>query len=276
VSIVISSALSLSLLEEPNANNPIIGYHNLVTPTNVTATSEDMEYPAVNVANPSTNLRWLGVQDSPPDDIYLRFDINTNEQIDYVGIARHNLSSASIPVSIEGLTVADSPEDWNELVQDVILPNDGPAIFRFTPQALSAIRIRMQPGNEAPTIAVVYVGKLLVLPRRIYVGHTPMQYNRQATVVNGRSESGNFLGRIVLNETLSLNVEMSNIDPDFYREEIDPFFVAAVEAPFFWGWRPGDYPYESGFAWMTADSKMSNQRPNGFVQISFQAEGIAE
>jgi hypothetical protein len=279
MSVVISSSLTLGESVSGggviNANNPIIGYQNLVTSTNISATTADADFPAANLANPSTSLRWLGEIGSPEADEYITIEVNTAELIDYVGIARHNFGTAQIPVSIEGLVDPDaSPLVWDEIVQDSIPANDQPLILRFTPAAYASVRIRLQPGSAAPTAAVVYVGKLLVLQRRIYVGHTPINYGRASKVINAKSENGSFLGRIVLNESTTSKVDLQNLTPDWYRTYFDPFVTAAREKPFFWAWRPSDYPAECGYAWLTNDPKPSNQLANGMMQVSFDMGGI--
>ncbi|WP_088346315.1 MULTISPECIES: hypothetical protein [Rhodomicrobium] len=278
MSVVISGSLSLGDIISGggiiNANNPVIGWQQRATAANISATTAAAGFPASNLANPSTNLRWLGV--AGPGDQFITVEVNSVEDIDYVGIARHNFAAAQIPVSIEGLTEAGSPEGWQELVGEVILPNDGPALFRFTPQGLTAIRIRLRPGTAAPTAAVVYVGKLLVLQRRIFVGHTPINYGRTAKVVNGRSESGNFLGRIVLNESTQTSVDLQNLTPAWYRAYMEPFIQASKEAPFFFAWRPGDYPLEVGYAWMANDPQPSNQAANGMMQVKLDIGGIVK
>jgi hypothetical protein len=106
----------------------------------------------------------------------------------------------------------------------VLLPNDGPALFRFAPQGVANLRVRLQPGAAAPTAAVIYAGKLLVLQRRIYVGHIPINYGRVTKVVNGRSESGAFLGRIVLGEMTQTKVDLQNLLPLWYRANMEPFY----------------------------------------------------
>jgi hypothetical protein len=136
------------------------------------------------------------------------------------------------------------------------------------------LRIRLQPGNAEPSAAVVYAGTLLVLQRRIFVGHTPINYGRSAKVTNARSESGNFLGRIVLNEKNSTSVDMKNITSAWYRTFMQPFIDDSQENPFFFAWRPSDYPNEIGFAWMTNDPQPSNALPNGMMQISLEMTGI--
>lgn len=260
-----------------NANSPIIGYQNLAS--SVTATTEEADWPAGNLANPSTYLKWRSAPGSPVADEYLTVTLDTADDVDYVGIAGHNFGSGQMPVSVEVLDESSSPAEWVELISDTLLPNDGPIIFRFAPQPLSAIRVRIQPSQASapvsPFAAVLYVGKLLVLQRRIYVGHTPMPYGRKLTVVNHRSIAGAFLGRIILAEKTATSIDMQNLTPVWYRTYLEPFLVAAREIPFFFGWRPGSYPYEVGFAWLTNDPQPKNQRPNGMMQVTLNLEGVA-
>jgi hypothetical protein len=256
------------------SNNPILGYNNLASAANIETTTAADGFPAINLANPSTNLRWQGEISSPEEDEYVTIATAASEPMDYIAIARHNLGSAQIAVSVEYFDTDASPYEWVELIAPVMLPNDGPALFRFAPQALSAIRLRLQPGSEAPTIAVVYTGALLVLQRRLYVGHTPINFGRQTKVTNARSESGNFLGRIVTGQMTKTSVNLQNMTASWYRTYLDPFIEAAREKPFFFAWRPGAYPREVGFAWMTNDPMPSNQRANGMMQITMELSGI--
>lgn len=278
--IVISSSLTLSAVFTLTANNPVIGYDNRVTVGNVSASSSEPGYPITNLANSSTYLHWRAEGGSPLMEETVEVDVNTTDLMDYVGIARHNFGTEQIAVTIEGLVDADaSPETWVELVEEFIPADDTPIIARFEPIALAAVRIILTPGTDTtnpPQMAVLYVGTLLQIQRRIYVGHTPITLGRSARVTNGRSESGNFLGRIVLSESASTDVALQNLTPDWYRTYFDPFARAAREEPFFFAWRPEDYPREVGFAWLTDEPRPSNQRPNGMMQVSFEMTGIIE
>ena len=272
--IVISEDLSLEPVSpsQLTANHPVIGYDNRVRFDNIQATSALSDYPITNLANPSTNSLWKA---SATETVDIDVTISDVEEVDYVALARHNFASKEIAVTIYGATelVEDEP-DWFELVQEVQLVDDGPAIFRFEPQSLIAVRVHLAEGTAAAQAAVLYVGKLLVLERRIYVGHTPMPYGRSARITNGRSESGQFLGRIMTAQATDTAVSLQNLMPGWYREHLDPFIVASKLTPFFFAWRPEDYPLEVGYGWMTNDPKPSNQRNNGMMQIDLQMGGI--
>lgn len=267
--IVISSAVVLvSPTEGINADSPVFGYVNLVTVSNVVAGTTASGYPASNVANPATFLEWRGA-----DTTEQLFTVNlagNTEDVDYVGIARHNFGSAQIAVSIEG----DTGSGYTVVGAEVLPGDDTPLLFRIATASYIGLRVRMKSGGSAPRIAVVYAGKLLVCQRRFYVGHAPITLNRQSRITNGRSESGNFLGRIVLGEGVSTSVNLQNLDPAWYRANFDPFVKASKDCPFFFAWRPSTYPAEVGYCWATNEPKVTNQRANGMMQVDLQLAGI--
>jgi hypothetical protein len=186
-----------------------------------------------------------------------------------MGLARHNLSGATVSVEeFDG-------SDWNEVFAEQVLGSNAPAIMRFSSTAASGFRLKIQNAAEEPEIAILYVGELLELQRRIYVGHTPITYGRQTTVQSGRSENGNYLGRVILQERLATSVQLENLTPNWYRETMEPFVISAKALPFFYSWRPTTYPDEVGFCWLTNDAVPVNQRANGMMSISLELGGFA-
>lgn len=265
------AVLSIDPTGEVDANSPLIAYHSLVTVSNVTSDTASADYPITNVANPLTFLEWRASSNATQ---YVYVSLNFNSPVDYVAIARHNLSSAGITVSVEGSN--DNGATWPlTLVSSTVLSDDDPTILRFTSQVLTNVRLKLVGGSTPARIAVLYAGKLLVLQRRIYVGHSPMKYNRVTRSITGMSESGNFLGRVVVDEKRTSEVSLENLPPSWYRSYLDPFFVDAQERPFFFAWRPQKYPAEVGFCWMVGNPNVSNSRNNGWMSASFSMEGIA-
>jgi hypothetical protein len=267
-----NAVLSIDPTGEINANSPLIAYHNLVTISSVTSDTADASYPITNVANPLTFLEWRAANNTTQ---YVSVALGGFPgPVDYVAIAKHNLSSAGITVSVEGSN--DGGATWPlTLVSSTVLSDDDPTILRFTAQVLTNVRLKFVGGTSPARIAVLYAGKLLVLQRRIYVGHSPMKYNRVVRSITGMSESGNFLGRVVLDEKRVSEVSLENLPPAWYRSYLDPFFVDAQQRPFFFAWRPEKYPSEVGFCWMTGNPSVTNSRNNGWMSASFSMEGIA-
>lgn len=278
MSVIISSSLAIADSESGggilDADNPLIGYQTRATTANISSTTAATGFPVTNLVNPSTNLRWKGVSGSPQADEYITLNLATAELVDYLAIARHNFGTAGITVSVEVENTATSPVSWDEVISETLLANDSPLLFRFTPQGITKIRVRLQPGSAAPFAAVIYCGKLLVVQRRLYVGHTPINYGRVSEITNGRAEAGHFLGRIQTRQTTKTSVELNDLTPAWYRDNIEPFLLQAQLNPFFFAWRPSSYPREVGFAWLTNDPQPVNERPNGMMQVNLELSGV--
>ncbi|WP_291854893.1 hypothetical protein [Bradyrhizobium sp.] len=270
--LVISQNLVLAPPPAPfSANNPVVGWQNIVTVARLAASSADPAFPVANLANPSTYMGWRATSNAAQT---VTITIPTADPVDYLAVAGHNFGSAGIAVGVEGRASLLNP--FTALVPGAIQADDSPYLGRFVPQSLAEVRLTLAAGSVPPQAAVLYVGKLLVLQRRIYVGHRVLRFNRRANVVVGESEEGQFLGRIVLGEMSESALDMSNIAPAFYRSEMEPWLKSAVRNPFFFAWRPFDYPNEVGYCWSAGDAQMSNQRVNGFVQASLNLRGIVK
>lgn len=268
--IINSSALSLPTTGNPSTNNPIIGYNNLVTSGNIVADTSDPNFPDDNLGNPSTASRWAANDNTTQ---YITLDLTlSSTSLDYLAVARHNLNDTGITVSVEVQTTSGG--SWTAVTTPQVPVDDAPIIFRFVPTVLFGIRLKLVGGSTPATIAVLYIGLLLSIPRRFYVGHSPLTLSRNVTVTNGQSETGNFLGRIVLGRFVSTTVALQHLDPAWYRTYMDPFILASEEAPFFFAWRPSDYPDEIGYAWMSGNPIPANQLPNGMMSVSLQMGGI--
>lgn len=268
--IIISSDLVLSPVEDEPLDHPLIGWHNIVTVSNIETDTEQADYPASNLANVASNLKWKG--EVSVADEHITITTGTSDDIDYIAVVGHNWATAEIPVSVETLG-NDSPTEWEELVGEAMLPDDGPALFRFTPQPLSEIRFRLQTGIAAPEASVVFVGKLLVMEMGVQGNFTPLPYARVANVVSGRSESGDFLGRIVTSSKVESGAEFIGLSPDWVREHLVPFLDVVDAQPFFFAWHPEDYPLEVGYAWAQNDPQPS-LTIDGYVDFRIDMAGV--
>ena len=245
------------------SGNGVMCFDNVVTANNTTASSSTVENPITNISNPSTAFIWEATS-AVTQTITINSDAS---EVDYIGIARHNLNQAGLTVSVK----------YNGVV--VVAPqavSDDQAIIVFTSLATpTTIEIIIAGATDAPRIGVLYIGKKLELQRAIYVGHTPITYGRDRVTVNGVSENGQFLGEIVVRQTNSTQVSLQNLTPEWYRAELDPYFASLPRAPCFFAWRPVKYAAEVGYVWVEGNPKPSNQRSNGMMQIDWNFKGIA-
>lgn len=276
--IINATGLSANDTEQP-LSHPIIGYDNVVTTSNIEATSSDDDYPVTNVANPSTALRWLAGSPSPDIDHYLTLTDASAQDFDYVAVARHNFGTAGITVSIEAQEFGSPAPGYTEIVQETLPTDDSPILFRFAPAQYANIRLRMQPGSAPATVAVLYIGKLLEMQRSVDVGPriTPPPYARRVDAIDGFSQGGQFLGRVIENQNQETETQFMHLEPAWYRTYFDPFVEAAIGAPFFFGWSPEDYPAELGFMWIPTN-KVPRPEINPVTQrfdVTLEMVGIA-
>lgn len=254
---------------------PIICWQNLVTAQIVVAES-DPNFPASNVANPSTALKWKhDATDSPMSSVeYFTIDVSSDE-INYVAIAGHNFASAAIKVGLE-LVSYNSPIGAAEsLFEPTAVDDDAPLVFLFATRELEAIRIIIEYVETTPAeMAVVYAGTYLVLEEGIQASHAPLPFARVSEVVNGKSENGAFLGRIITSLGLRSTALIANMEQDFFRDEMAPFLEFATEFPFFWLWSPLSNPGETAFAWLENDPQPSFD-VDGYVELDLSMRGIS-
>ena len=252
-------------------DHPIILWNSVVNSFDLASTTEDELYPVSNLANPASHLIWRGSGDASPAAIeYITLDTDAQLPIDSVGIAKHNFGSNGNAISIE----ADDGGGFDVLIAPFTPDDDSPLLIRFNPVYVQSIRVKIAVGAEEPEAAVLYIGSALILPRKIYQGHTPINFGRRRKTVVGKSESGNYLGSIITTEWRETRQSLTLIEPAYYREHIDPFIEACGDTPFFFGWRPESYPGDLGYAWMTNEPMPRNATGHGLIEIELQMSGI--
>lgn len=260
---------------------PLILWDNLVTAANISASSEDTNYPSSNLANPATNQEWRGASDSPtPTTVEIDVAIQSATLVDAVGIARHNFGTEQIAVTIIAVS-ADSPPVETVLVGPQIPGDDEPLLFVFTEQSFVTLRVELTvPASTVPRAAVLYAGPMLRCERGVDIGteFTPPHFARKTTSVNGKSHAGDFLGRIITSQEIAGSVAtFRHFHADWYREEFDPFVAAAQrDTPFFFAWSPDEYPYEVGYLWLADDPIPLTSPITGRIGVALSMDGIVE
>lgn len=260
---ILSDAIVLGL-QALSENAGKLCYQNAVKFDNVTTTSEKAGSPASNLANPSTAFDWEASSNAN-QTISVTFQSAT--PVDYIGIARHNLGviGAEIRVRFNDITVYD----WAPA------PSSQSILILFEEALPTLVEIDIRSASTAPRIAVLYTGKSITLQRNIYVGHTPITYGRDRNTIQGVSQSGDYLGEVELDQTLSTNVSLKNLTPDWYRSTLDGFFSQRPRKPCFWAWRPASYPAEVSYCWVEGNPRPTNDQSNGMMGISWDFRGIA-
>lgn len=267
----ISPALVVTPADPEQAHYPLIGIETKVTLANVSADSEVSGYPVTNLANPLTVSEWRSA--STAEQLITIEDLEG--QTDYVGIARHNLGSAGVAVTVEGIT-GEIDAEWEVLLDSVTLGDDSPHVFRFAKDYYVGIQLRLVPADVAPKIAVMFAGALQTIWKGIAPGYTPLHLGEQIDILNGRSASGEHLGAIVTGATLASTASFQDIDPEWFAANM-PALLSRLNrgASFFWLWSPTTHPDHVAYANLARTAVPVISRATEHYDLDLSMSGLA-
>lgn len=204
-------------------------------------------------------------------------DLGTGRDVDYVGLV-HTLGSSGCAVTVETSdgSVAGSPsaQVWEAFGDPISPGTDDPLMFLDSSRTCRYVRLTITGGSTMPRISVVNAGEVLAMQRAIYGGHNPITLSRDTVLYRALSEGAQFLGQGFRSHGLVGGVSFRYLEPDWYRENFDPFVQAARSYPFFFAWRPSSYPLEVAYAWALEDIHPSNMGVKDFMQVAFNMHGI--
>lgn len=250
---------------------PLILWDNVVAFGNVTATTEAAGYPANNLSNPATNQEWRAA-DTTAQTITIA--TGSSAPLSGVGIARHNFGSAGITVEV-GYTSGS----FVNLAGPVLPTNDEPLLFWFTDQVRASIEIKLSVGSVPARAAVAYCGNMMMMQRGVTIADYAVPvFARKTEFYNGKSERGDFLGRIVTSQFIDgVSHAYKYLTPDWYRANMAPFLEAAQQdSPFFYAFAPDDYPLEVAYVWLNGDPIGMTDPVTKRMHVTLALGGIIE
>lgn len=257
-----------------------IGYNNVVTINNVSATSEAAGFPATNLANQATYPPW---KSGSTEDQYVTVTTG-GAAVDYVGIAGHNLGTLAAFVDVE-IQETDGGA-WSVAYDGSAsyVTSNRPILLLFDQETPYAVRLKIYATGEAlqsaPQISVLYAGAVTQLPHNVYGGVSPVSLSRNVETIEGRSQNGQYLGSVTTRTTYSGSVSLRNLSPSWYRTVFDPFVVAAsghggAKNPFFYAWRHNDYPQEVAYCWLQGTPTPKNSGTREYMEVALKFDAIA-
>lgn len=248
---------------------PVFLWNNLVTMQSIFTSSEDVsenDYPVTNLWNTQTSSLWKAESDEP---LVIEFDITPDEEVDSLGIARHNWGTCAAAVQLFGV----NPDDEMVLLAEFNPSDDTPILSIFEPDFYTRMIIFVEPAEGTiPQAAHVATGSLLKMSTGIPVGHVPIKDALDVDMLIGEAENGDFLGDIVRSQRLTTTVNFRLLDETWYRENMRPFVQARI--PFFFGWAPTKWPDEVTFAKFQGSPKPIINQSSGELDIALPIIGL--
>jgi hypothetical protein len=254
-----------------------IGWHTYTRTLDdgdVTASSSTTEGPKDAPLRPDTAEFWQA--SALPATWTL--DLGTLSDVDYVGIAGHTIGSegGAIKVETSTNTFSGSPleEVWTTFANQIAPADDAPILFLDDSRSVRKVRLTLTGAGTVPRIAVVYAGEVLAMQRMIYGGHTPITLSRQTVLYRALSRGGQFLGQGIRRLGVQGTAHFRHLTSDWYRANFDPFVKAARQYPYFFAWRPEDFPLEVAYAWTPDDIAPVNMGVRNFMEVGWSMTGI--
>lgn len=269
MAIIINQKMVLSAKQGALSGKPLIGWRNYVNYSNITAEYEDPFYPVTNLGNAATNSEW---RSTSTDEQTIEVEVGGGLIVDYIGIARHNLGSSGTVIYIDALIAGEGTDNWTRIFDGQILGRDTPAVLRFDELYPVRIRITLVPDGVIPKVAVLYIGKLTVMEKGMLQDVTPILYSNRTDIVTGRSESGDFLGRVITDQTKEVNYSFENVSYDWFKQEMGEFAETSMTTPFFFAWLPKSFPEEVGYGWLNTDLNPSAFHYTGGYTVNFSLD----
>lgn len=243
-----------------------IGYDTFTLTGTATASSSQTDFPADAPLNSLTYEYWR--PNTMPATWTL--DAGSSKTANYFGIASHSLGSSGCSI-----VIASSPDNSTWTTIDSLTPtDDSPIMFLFANRTARYWRISIS-GGSAPSIGVVYVGSVLEMMRPCFAGLSPINLSRITTIRPNKSEGGQWLGRSIIRNGSAMSVQYNNLGGQWYRTYFDPFVESARSAPFFYAWRPLDYPDAVGYVWTEKDIAPKNSTNRDLMTVTFAMTGLS-
>lgn len=265
-------------------NKPLIGWNSFYDVSGVSSPHTVDGFPVSSVWSGDTYTKWRSSSAGPgaPESKYLIFEMADGDNIDYVGIAGHDMGTKGIGYFIQK---SDDGSTWVDITDERI-PDDNSAIVEFfdsTDSAYFRIVFVVPPLSEGVYVAHVKIGRMLQLERPRYVGDIPGGMDTQVEKIASKSYSGQHLGSVLISQGNKFIITQENNTPTFVRSSaLQNFFSHAhllrklsngPTETFFYAWRPDDYPLEVQYCGETTSfNAPANQRSNGMMQWSMSGD----
>ena len=263
------------ITEQGSLDYARIGYENLFRTGTASASSAGATFPADAPQRSNSYEQWQ------PTSVqaWWQVDLGSAQSVNYVGIGAHNLGSNACQVTVQ---YSSDGSSWSDASDPAIPSDDSAMLFLFPAQSARYWRLLID-GVGSPTESVVdnpklgsiYGGTVLVMPRSLYGGQSPIKLARETELMRPLSTGGQFLNQTYRRRgyTAALG-PWRFLSPSWYRTYFDPFVEEARKEAFFISWRPGDYPDEVLYAWMEGDVAPSNMGQREYMQVSINVRGL--
>lgn len=247
------------------SNQPLNHARILYAPISgtITADGSNGDY----AANDYTSQRWTLV----PGTNAWTLETSTDEDVDCVFIAAHNLSGKTVTIS-----TASTVGGAHTTRATISLTDNSTIAALFnnsgTAYTVREVRVSVNDGTDI-AIGIIKFGKALQMPIPIYGGHRPLNLNRITEAQQQFSETGQWLGRIVKRRAVTSSYDWEYLSTSWYDTYFEPFAQTLPLNPFCIVGNPSKITTDVGFVWTDKDPEPSNMGVQSYRSVSLSVTG---
>jgi hypothetical protein len=231
----------------------------------VTASTEAAGYSAVYAQDPKTDRWWKPTAFPATWDI----DLGSSLPISYIGVAAHDCATAG--ASLEFETWDGSA--WVARVTHT--PTDNSPVFVLLIRT-SHTQARVRVTGAIAKLGVIYVGDVMEVPERaLYTGSQPFNEAISTEFTMPVSESGNWLDRIAKRRGGMVQMSVTHLSEDWFRDTAQPLLTFMETAPVFMADRPSPFPLSVAYGFTRERPQTARGLPNARVSRSLELGMVA-
>lgn len=269
-----SATLAATLELAGEENNPFVAWNNLASAgtaaTSIGTTQTDGE--AANAVTGTTYDRWMALADGS-GQAALSVDLGSAQAVGFVAIGAHNLGTLGATVTAQ---YSSDNVAWTAVDASAhAMTDDVAAGWRVMPASARYWRVLitgLSPSADIARIGVLFVGDVVILPRRFYQGYRPPITQTEVQISSNIAEGGNLVGSAYYERGSTVSASVNNVSPDFLRGAGWKAFQRHFNrgGGFFWAWRPTKYD-DMHYAWR-AGAAIAPQNSGPLDLMSFSME----
>jgi len=249
--------------------DPIILSDNRFLDGTPTATDTATGYDVLHISDLREYTEWKAASSGTK---YLTVDCATAHSADALGIASHNLGTASATVSVESSSNGSS---WTERLAGFAPTTDKPILKTFTTASARYWRVKIVTGSVAAQVAVCVLGVRMEFPFGPDAPFTP--YVLSAKAESNRSKSAITLGVNYQHRTVKIAPSWTSVPVAFVDDYFIPFLNdhATKLEPFFFAADLTAYPADAFFVALSEGADSGTPKSNGvyYDRISLDLDG---
>lgn len=245
--------------------------NNLAESATVTADISATGFNVVNSYDRRTSTWW---KPGSAGGHLIQYVFASAQSINSFGIIGHNLFSTGVS-SFQFQYSTNSGAAWNDYFS-AITPTSDKAIYRVGAAAQSATywRLFFTGCSSSTLLAVASIGLSIPLPSEIPLDFTPPKLARNKKITNSKTETGNFIGRSVINSGVEFDVSQNYVTKAWMDSNYEALINNLEVAPFFFSWDYENYLNDPVYAYLRdAETKPKMNNPNLYTfNLSCQGE----